>query len=455
MAENKHQLIKYIGFGSASALVVANIIGSGIFTTTGFQASDLGHPGLIMLLWVVGGILAFCGALCYAELGAAIPHAGGEYVYLRETYGKPLGFMSAFVSLIAGFSAPIAAAIMGLVRYAGHFIPILRSDHRILGILNLNDVVAIALVWLLAAIHLKGARRGMHFNDLITLFKVCGIVLIILAAFMVGNGDVANLTTVSPVFENADRVQRFSAFGTSLIFVMFCYTGWNASAYVVSEMKNPQKDLPRSLLVGTGIVVLLYLGLNLVYFYGADVNGLAGQVEVGLVAASRLFGDLGVSLTTLVLCVSITASASAMTIAGPRVYYAFGKDFLLLKALADTGEKSGVPQKALILQAVVTSVIILTGRMDQIQQYAGFTLSLFSSLAVSCVIVLRWKQPHLERPFKTWGYPVTPLLFLGVSGWTMFWAFRGRPAESGLALLTVLSGGILFYLLSRRWNRKT
>ncbi len=446
---NQNTLHRHIRLRSATALVVANIIGAGIFTTTGFQAADLGHPLYIFLLWVIGGALALFGALCYGELGALMPQAGGEYVYLRDTYGPALGFMSAFVSLVAGFSAPIAAATKALVRYLSHFFPFLAGESMLGSLVSVNDLIAIGIVWLLIVIHLCGVRAGMGFNDLVTLFKVAGIVSILLAAVALGRGDVSNLTRVSTSFYELSQADALAAFGTSLIFVMFCYSGWNAAAYVASEMKDPQRDLPRALLFGTLIVMLLYLGLNAVYFYGADVDVLAGQVEVGLVASRTLFGAWGVTLVTIVLCTSIFASVSAMTIAGPRVYYALGRDFPLFSFLAKA-RGTGSPATALFLQGVVTSLIIVSGRIDQIQQYVGFTLVLFASLAVSCVIVLRVRRPDLKRPFRAWGYPITPLLFLCVSGWMMYWAFQGRPVESTLSLLTVLVGGVIFFLTANR-----
>jgi len=377
------------------------------------------------------------------------PRQGGEYVYLRDTYGPALGFMSAFVSLVAGFSAPIAAATKALVRYLSHFFPFLAGESMLGSLVSVNDLIAIGIVWLLIVIHLCGVRAGMGFNDLVTLFKVAGIVSILLAAVALGRGDVSNLTRVSTSFYELSQADAFAAFGTSLIFVMFCYSGWNAAAYVASEMKDPQRDLPRALLFGTLIVMLLYLGLNAVYFYGADVDVLAGQVEVGLVASRTLFGAWGVTLVTIVLCTSIFASVSAMTIAGPRVYYALGRDFPLFSFLAKA-RGTGSPATALFLQGVVTSLIIVSGRIDQIQQYVGFTLVLFASLAVSCVIVLRVRRPDLKRPFRAWGYPITPLLFLCVSGWMMYWAFQGRPVESTLSLLTVLVGGVIFFLTANR-----
>ncbi len=430
---------------SATALVIANMIGAGIFTTTGFLAADLRHPLLIFVLWAIGGSLALLGALCYAELGAMMPRAGAEYVYLRESYGPAVGFMSAFVSLMAGFSAPIAAALKSFVIYVGHFFPSLAEDATVGGVVAVVDLVAVGLVWLLVGIHMRAVRSGTGFNDFMTVFKVGGIVLIILAAASIGSGDVSNLTTVSPSFQELSQTDTLAAVGTSLIFVMFCFSGWNAAAYVASEMEYPQRDLPRALLLGTTTVLILYLGLNAVYFYGADVDQLAGEVEVGLVASRSLFGPTGVTMVTVVLCASILASASAMTMIGPRVYYALGKDFKAFSFLSRTRE-TGAPAVALIIQGIVTTVIIFSGRVDQIQQYSGFTLTLFASLAVSCVIVLRFRRPESARPFRAWGYPISPLLFLGVSGWMMYWAFQGRPLESTLSFATVLVGGLIFAL---------
>jgi basic amino acid/polyamine antiporter, APA family len=446
------ELIRSIGLRSAIALVVANIIGAGIFTTTGFQAGALGHPGYILMLWVVGGVLAFSGALCYAELGAAMPRAGGEYVYLRETFGLSLGFMSAFVSLFAGFAAPIASALKSLVLYLSHFFPGLASQPILWGVIDLNDWIAVGLTWTLVAIHLRGVRGGIRFNDWVTLFKVAGIVMIIAAAATIGKGQLSNLTYVSGSYLGLSAADRWGAFANSLIFVMFCYSGWNASAYVAGEIVEPRKTLPRSLLLGTLIVVVLYVALNLVYFYGANVDELANRAEVGLIASRSLFGDFGTTLVTLVLSVSLLASASAMTIAGPRVYYALGRDYSPFRIFAGVNPGTGAPSASLILQGVITTGMILSGGVDQIQQYVGFTLTLFASIGVSCVIVLRFTRPGMNRPFRTWGYPVTPVLFLAVSAWAMVWNFRGRPLESLLGLVTVLAGGAVFY--GTTWMRR-
>jgi APA family basic amino acid/polyamine antiporter len=442
-------LVRSVGLASAVAIVVANMIGAGIFTTTGFQAEALRSPAAIYWLWIAGGLIAFCGALAYGELGAAMPRAGGEYVYLREAYGPPFAFASGLVSLTAGFSAPIASALKSLVRYLAYFFPALANDPELWGGLLWSDAVAIALVWILVGIHLRGSGISIRFNNWVTLLKVGGIVGIIFGAAAFGTGSMANLSQSSLAVADTSYADLFTRLGTSLVFVMFCYSGWNSASYLGAEVVRPQRTLPRAMLIGTGLVTALYLALNLVYFYGATVDELAGKVEVGLIAARGLFGPAGVTATTIVLCLSLLAASSAMTIAGPRVYFALGCDYPLLRFLTRTAPTRNVPTTALLLQGIMVSLMIAAGRVDQLQQYAGFTLSLFATLAVGAVLVLRLRRPAMKRPFRTWGYPVTPLIFIAVSAWMMFWAARGRPVEAVLGVLTVAVGGLSHFFSSR------
>lgn len=448
-AATDYTLTRSVSQASAFAIVVANMIGAGIFTTTGFQAEALRNPITIYCLWIAGGLIAFCGALAYAELGAAMPRAGGEYVYLREAYGAPFACASALVSLTAGFSAPIASALESLVRYASYFFPVLGNETALWAGLGWGDLTAIAMAWLLIGVHLRGVGAGMKFNNGITLIKVGGIVAIIAAAALFGHGHTATLVQASATAHEMSTTELFTNLGTSLIFVMFCYSGWNSASYLGAEVRDPSRTLPRAMLLGTAVVTALYLALNLVYFYGASVDQLAGQVEVGLVASRGLFGPVGVTATTLVLCVSLLASSSAMTVAGPRVYFALGRDYAPLRFLARTGARTRGPSAALLVQGCVVSAMIVLGRVDQLQQYAGFTLSLFATLAVAAVVVLRVRRPRMERPFRTWGYPLTPLVFVAVSLWMMFWAAHGRPVECLLGALTVVVGGAL-HVVARR-----
>ncbi len=442
-------LVRSIRLHSAVALVVSSMVGSGIFTTTGFQVEALGSALAIYLLWIAGAVLALCGALAYGELGAAMPHAGGEYVYLREAYGRSFAYMSAFVSLTAGFSAPIASALESLVRYAASLLGVQPFDAPICGGVTAGDAVAVALVWLLVAAHARPTRASIAFNDWITLFKVAGIVGIIVAAIGLGSGNAENLLAA-----RGDGAMlgapTAAALATSLVFVMFCYSGWNAAAYLGGELVTPQRTLPSSLLLGTIVVAGLYLTLNLVYFYGAPMEALAGKVEVGLVAAQGLFGPAGVTATCVVICLSLFGAASAMTVAGPRVYVAAGNDLGIGRQVARRDAAAGIPSLPFVLQGVVASAMVLGGRVDQIQHYAGFTLTLFAALAVLAVIVLRVRRPDMPRPFRAWGYPVTPALFLLASAWMMVWAMRGRPVESMLGLLTVALGGLASLATGRR-----
>lgn len=434
-------LSRHLTLRSATLLVIANIIGAGIFTTTGFQVADLGEPGVILALWGIGGVLAFCGAVCYGELGALMPRAGGEYVYLRQTYGSAFGFMSAFVSLVAGFSAPIAAACRAAVDYLEYFVPRSSDAAAIPGV---EEASAAGIVWGLIFLQRMGARRTIHVNDVLTALKVAGIVIFLFAIWLSGGGDWGHLAEPTRQSAALSVPARIGALATSLIFVMYCYSGWNASAYLAGEFRRPERDLPLSLTLGTGAVMVLYLAINVAYFYAAGAEALSGQVEVGQIAARRVLGPTGVGLVSALIGISLIVSALAMTIAGPRVYYALGADYLMFRWLARSG--GGTPWSASVIQGIVTTLILLTGRVDQIQQYAGFTLTLFAALAVSCVIVLRIRRPDLHRPYRAWGYPLTPIVFLALSAWMMAWAFRGRPLESILGIATVLAGGLLFRL---------
>lgn len=308
--------------------------------------------------------------------GGGAAGSGAEYVYLRESFGYTVAFMSAVVSLVAGFSAPIAAVLKSLVRYLTHFIPQLDQELAIAGIVSLNDLIAVGLAWVLVLIHLRGLKGGIGFNDVVTALKILGIVLLLAAAAFYGEGDLGHLSVVGPSFEDMTLPDRMGAFATSLVFVMFCYAGYNAACYMASEVKDPQRVLPRAILGGTVVVILLYLGLNLFYFYGADVSELAGKVEVGLVAAKHLFGTVGTGAVTVLLIITLLSAASAMTVAGPRVTYAMGKDFPVFSALCRVSPGRGVPSVALVLQG---AVVIMTGGISSHAGVSWRTMSLLGS----------------------------------------------------------------------------
>jgi APA family basic amino acid/polyamine antiporter len=306
-----------LGTTAATALVVANMVGTGIFTTTGFMAANVANPILILVVWAAGGVLALCGASVYGELGAMMPHAGGEYVYLRRAFGPAVGFLSGFVSLVVGFSAPIAAAAYGFGAYLHSAVP----SVPLLG-------AAVGVIVLTTALHMADVVWGGRVQTLLSAYKVLVIVAFVAAAFTVGEGDMAHLVA-EPL------VVAPSELAVALVLVAFAYSGWNAAAYVAGELRDPGRTLPRSLLLGAGSVALLYLALNVAFFYGAPSAVLAASPEdVGAVAARALFGRAG-DLFALAIAFALVSSVSAMVLAGPRVYLAMARDGVFFRARAD------------------------------------------------------------------------------------------------------------------------
>ena len=440
----------------ATCIVIANVIGAGIYTTPGFLARDLGSPFAVLSIWIIGAILALAGALSYSELGASFPQAGGEYIYLREAFGPLWGYLSGWTSFFAGFSAPIGAASIGFAAYLSYFSPALSPNHVIWSpniagtTLNLSGghIVALAALWSLSIAHITGMRRGGQLQILLTTGKVLSIALLIILGLWLGHGEWSNFASppaglLPPgVFHNG---------AVSLIFVLFSYSGWNAAAYIAGEVREPHRTLPQSLLIGTAIVTILYIGLNMLFLYSLGIGGMSGVLQVGEKAATALFGPRAAGLVAAMMALSILASASAMIVVGPRVYFAMAADGLFPKRLAGIHAEYKSPAASIVLQGIWTSVLILTGTFEALLVYSGFVLVFFSSLAVASVIILRWKRPQLPRPFRVPFYPWTPLLFVGFSAWILAYTLQERPYESGLGILTVITGLPLYFY----WRRKS
>jgi len=421
-----------IGRTTGIAIVVANMVGTGVFTSLGFQVLDIQSGFVLLMLWAVGGLIALCGALSYGELAAAMPRSGGEYHYLSQIYHPAVGFLSGWVSATVGFAAPTALAAMALGRYAQSVWPAASPVG-----------LSIGVVLLLTAVHATSSRAGSRLQVVITTVKV------LLIVGFIGTGLLlATPQPLSFVPHTTDWRQLLSpAFAISLIYVSYAYSGWNAAAYLTGEVKQPQRSLPQILLVGTAVVLLLYIGLNFVFLYSTPISKLAGQVEVGFVAATQLFGPVGGRLMGGLIAALLVSTVSSMIFAGPRIVQVMGEDLPALQSLAQTSA-AGIPVRAMFLQTGLTLLFILTSTFDKVLVYAGFVLSLFTFLTVLGLFILRWRQPTLARPYRAWGYPVTPLLFLLLSGWTLVFILRDKPMESlyGLATLVV---GLGFYYLSR------
>lgn len=439
----------------ATCIVVANVIGVGIYTTPGFLARDLGSPFAVLAIWVIGAILALAGALSYSELGAAFPEAGGEYIYLREAFGSLWGYLSGWTSFFIGFSAPVGAAAIGFAAYLAHFAPQLSPGNVLWSVrlgplavhLSAGQMVALSAVWALSFAHITGMRRGGQLQVLLTAGKVASIAALIVLGLWLGQGSWGNFQS-GPQGLLPPGALRNSAI--SLIFVLFSYSGWNAAAYIAGEVRQPHRTLPVALLAGTGIVTVFYIGLNVLFLYGLGIGGMSGVLQVGEKASLALFGPVATHLVAAMMALSILASASAMIVAGPRVYFAMASDGLFPKRLAGIHAQYGSPAASIVLQGLWTSVLILTGTFEALIVYSGFVLVFFSALAVAALIALRMRRPELPRPFRVPFYPWTPLLFIAFSIWILIYTLAGRPVESSLGILTVLLGLPLYYF----WRRK-
>ena len=419
-----------ISLTTATSITVANMIGTGVFTSLGFQVAGVQSGFALLMLWVIGGVFALCGALAYGELAAALPRSGGEFHFLSRIFHPSMGFLAGWVSLTVGFAAPIALAAMAFGRYWARVFP---------GTSPL--VVSCVVVALVTLAHLRDLRFGSLFQNVFTVFKVALIVVFIAAAAF--SGAPAQISF-------APRAGDFGTmlgapFAISLLFVTYAYAGWNAATYVTGEVANPAKSVPRSLALGTGLVLVLYVGLNWAFLASAPIAELEGQIEVGHVAAARIFGARGGAWMSSMLCIALVSTISAMTWAGPRVTQVMGQDFAFFRALAAT-HPGGSPRRAILLQTAIVFALLVSSTFEAVLVYIQFTLIASSLLTVLGVFYLRRAEPDLPRPYKTWGYPVTPLLFVAISVVTMGHTLVTRPWESLAGLVTVLAGLPIYWL---------
>ncbi|MCR1815747.1 amino acid permease [Aliarcobacter butzleri] len=435
-----------IGLISATILVIANMVGTGVFTTSGFIILELNSYSLLMLCWFLGGLFALMGAFSYAELGAMLPKAGGEYAYLKESFGKLPAFVSGWISLVVGFSAPIAAASIAFATYLlGNQERIWFSlelfDYEILTF-NLISFVAISCVILFSYIHYHSVKLGSNVQNFLTIFKIVFILVLIIGGFTVGNGDISRVT-ITLLGDNFSI--SWTHFAISFIFISFTYSGWNAASYLGAEIKNPQKNLPLALLIGTIFVTILYMLLNFVYIYALSIDEMSGVLQVATKASNVLFGDKIGSIISLAISFGLLSVVSAMIIAGPRVYYAMAEDGLFFQRFKKICTKRNTPVQAIILQAIIAIVMILTSTFESLLIYIGFTLSLASMLTVVGLIKLRVQKPQIPRPYKTLWYPYLPLIFILANIGIIIFSFVSRPFISSLGLLTILVGVIIYY----------
>ena len=444
-------LERKLGLFPVTNIVIANMVGAGIFTTSGLLMSDLKNPLLMLALWAAGGLVALCGALSYGELGAAIPRAGGEYAFLSRLYHPLFGFLSGWVSFFAGFSAPIAASAIGISEYLTRAFPgllsISQSGSPLEGVI-VKKTISILVIFAFTLIHARGIEVGARVQNFLTVLKIVLIVGLVTFGFSLGRGDVGHFAQGAPFRFDFGG---WKTIGLSLMWIMFAYSGWNASAYIGSEIKDPRRNLPRSLLLGTGIVLALYLLLNVFYVYAVAPEQMKGVISIGGLAVGNLFGPSFESALSVLIAVALFSSLSAFIILGPRVYYAMACDRCFFPFAASVHPRFKVPSRSILLQGLIAAVLVLLGTFDQILTYMGFSLGLFPILAVIGVFKLRRQK---QSAYRMPGFPVIPAFYLLAGTAILVLGFFERPAESSVALGMAIVG-IPFFFLFRRRGTKT
>jgi len=421
--------IRTMSLYTATCLVVANMVGTGVFTSVGYQIAGGLTPFVILMLWLVGGVCAFCGGVAYAELAAALPRSGGEYHFLTRIFHPSVGFLAGWVSITAGFAAPVAVGAIAFGNYI----------HGIRPALGALPLAFAALVFI-TVVMLVSARLREWFQNVSTSLSFLAILVFL------GIGFFAPAHGSALVPQAGDTARLFSpGFATSLIYVMFAYAGWNASTYVTAEVRNPSRNVPLSMALGTVIVTVLYIAMNAIFLRAAPAAELSGQNEVGLIAGTHVFGVTGGKWMALLIAAGLLAHIGSMQWIGPRVTATMGEDTRVLRpfSVVNTG---GIPIYATLAQTAIAAFMLATGSFKSVLTYVQFTITLCSALVVIGVFVLRVREPNLPRPVRAWGYPVTPAIFLIVNGWMLWHVFAENPKESLAGLGTILSGLVVFYL---------
>jgi APA family basic amino acid/polyamine antiporter len=429
-------LLRRLGLVSAVALVVANMIGTGIFASNGFLIADLGRPDLVLLSWLAGGICAFLGALCYAELAVNFPKSGGEYLYLSRAYGATWGFISGWVSFFAGFSAPIAAAALAFSSYALSLVP--GGGHE--------RMLACVLVAASGAWNCFGIRQSAFVQNGLTAVKVASLIAFLVCGFALGNGDWANLSRDTL---RSSPYPIWQQFAISLFWIYVGYSGWNAAVYVSEEIRTPERTLPRALALGTGFVAALYLALTLLFFYSTPPDAMKGVLAVGALSASRLFGPSAAAVFSALMAFSLLSTVNAMTITGPRVYFAMAREGRFIPAAAYVHPRWRTPVISIAAQTLCTIGLIFTP-FPQLIVYIGFTLNFFAVLAVASLFRFRHGAGWRKLAGVSFAYPLVPAVFVAVGLWMTVEGILQKPLISFLSIATLATGAAAHRIYMRR-----
>ena len=447
--ERPEALLRQLGIVSATALVVSNMVGTGIFATSGFLAGQLGDPGLVLVIWLVGAAFALVGAFCYSELGINFPSSGGEYVYLTRAYGPTWGFMTGWTSFFAGFSAPVAAAALAFSDYLGYFFPALKQENAqyTLGSgtwslkLGGAQLAASALVAGFTILNCFGVRRVARIQNVLTATKVVVLCAFIGLGFAAGTGSWQHFSMPT---ERTSTIPLAAQFAISLFWIYVSYSGWNAATYVAEELKQPERTLPRALAACAGLVAALYMGLNLLFIYAAPLGEMKGVLAIGALSASRLFGAGVAGIFSALMALSLVSTVNAMVTIGPRVYYAMAKNGAFLPVAAKVDPRWHTPVPAILCQGVCAMLMTLTP-FPELVVYIGFSLNFFAVMSVASLFVFRRRPEWQKLRVVSFAWPLLPAVFLLVGAWMTVYGTLLQPKVSIAAIATILVGAAVYH----------
>ncbi len=457
--KNKNILTRQLGLFDSAMMMMGIVIGSGIFLTTGIMAQAIPSASLILLAWLVGGLLILAGALTYAELGVSLPEAGGQYVYLREAYGHLYGFLFGWKMFLVNMTGSIAALGVGFAEYFGKFFPFFSTKEVVFSTqisffnnsysysLSRGQIVAVAVIVLLSAINYVGVGLGKNIQNVLTVIKIGTILAFIIFGFIFVKGTSVDFSINPGGWSFATLI---TGFGLALVAVFWAFDGWNNINYVAGEIKDPKRNLKHALILGTAGITILYVFTNIIYVLALPIEKMKGVATVAEQASSFLFGTTAAGLISAMILISILGAMNGAIFVGPRVYYAMARDGLFFKKVGTVHPRFQTPGFALLLQAVWASILALTGTFEQLFTFAMFAGILFWALAAASIFTLRKKYPDLPRPYKAWGYPVVPWIFIIALSGILLITLVKRPVESLAGVGLMVIGIPVYYIWKRR-----
>ena len=446
-------LVKRLGLLDSTTIVMGSMIGSGIFIVSSDIARQVQSPGLLMMTWVITAVLTIVAALSYGELAAAMPHAGGQYVYLREAFGPLSGFLYGWTLFLVIQTGTIAAVAVAFAKFTGVFFPSVAAENKLLPFLSTQQLLAIGVLVLLTWVNTRGVKTGSRVQNVFTVAKTAALVGLIVLGFAIGSNPEAVTRNFGQFWGNATwGWEAIRLVGVAMVGALFSSDAWNNVTFTAGEIRNPRRNLPLSLGLGVGIVCTLYLLCNLVYLIALPLEAIqsAPQDRVATAVANRMFGPLGESLLAAAIMVSTFGCVNGMVLAGARVYYAMANDGLFFRGVAKLDPKHHVPVVSLWWQCAWACGLTLTGRYGDLLDYVIFAVLLFYIVTIAGLFVLRRTRPDLERPYKAVGYPVLPAFYIVVAGLIEILLLRYKPEYTWPGLIIVLLGVPVYFLWRRR-----